>query len=548
MNSVLIVDLKEIVKNILPDYFVIAETKLDESFPSNQFKIDDYEIRNRKDRNKNGGGLIEYVRKGVICRETNKFCLINHESVCSELTIRNKKWLILSVYRPPKNSNLKSFFEELISTLNKVFSKYENVIVMGDINIDFHNPQDIGLKDVINLCETFNLTDLIKDKTCFTSTHQSSIDALLTNRSKSFQHSFTVETGRSDYHHMIVTFLKAHLVRLKPKTIFYRSYKNFGESSFLADVKKANLTVNSNDPDKTYEHLVSIFKDIVENHAPLKQKIVRGNHAPFMNRELSKAIYTRSRFKNNVQKNPTIENKLKYKKQRNKCVNLRKKAIKLHFKSVTVSGIIENNKFWETIKPFITNKNGLNNNSIILNKDNKIITQEKELVNIFNDHYINIVERSTGIAPTSITNLNTNSDEQLFNIINKFKNHPSIIKIKQIQHPYNVDKFVFKNVDEPEIKNLLSQMDVNVSTGEDKIPPKLVKLAKKNLVKRLTKAINISINSSVFPKMAKRAAVSPLDKGGKDKTAITNFRPVSVLNVFSKFYERIMKNQINSFI
>ena len=48
--------------------------------------------------------------------------------------------------------------------------------------------------------------------------------------------------------------------------------------------------------------------------------------------------------------------------------------------------------------------------------------------------------------------------------------------------------------------------------------------------------------------MAKRAAVSPLDKGGKDKTAITNFRPVSVLNVFSKFYERIMKNQINSFI
>ena len=41
----------------------------------------------------------------------------------------------------------------------------------------------------------------------------------------------------------------------------------------------------------------------------------------------------------------------------------------------------------------------------------------------------------------------------------------------------------------------------------------------------------------------------PLDKGGgKDKTAITNFRPVSVLNVFSKFYERIKKNQINSFI
>ena len=74
------------------------------------------------------------------------------------------------------------------------------------------------------------------------------------------------------------------------------------------------------------------------------------------------------------------------------------------------------------------------------------------MVNIFNDHYINIVERSTGIAPTSITNLNTNSDEQLFNIINKFKNHPSIIKNKTDSGSYyNVDKFVFKNVDEPEI-------------------------------------------------------------------------------------------------
>ena len=80
---------------------------------------------------------------------------------------------------------------------------------------------------------------------------------------------------------MIVAFLMAHLVRLKPKTIFYRSYKNFDESSFLADVKKANLTENSNDPDKTYEHLVSIFKDIVENHAPLKTKNCSWESCPF---------------------------------------------------------------------------------------------------------------------------------------------------------------------------------------------------------------------------------------------------------------------------
>lgn len=60
-----IVDLREVVSKFAPDYFVISETKLDESFPSRQMEIDDYEIRNRLDRNGHGGGLIEYVKKGL---------------------------------------------------------------------------------------------------------------------------------------------------------------------------------------------------------------------------------------------------------------------------------------------------------------------------------------------------------------------------------------------------------------------------------------------------------------------------------------------------
>ena len=53
-----IVDLREICSSFSPDYFVIGETKLDQSFPSTQFIIDNYEIRNRKDRNKHGADLL----------------------------------------------------------------------------------------------------------------------------------------------------------------------------------------------------------------------------------------------------------------------------------------------------------------------------------------------------------------------------------------------------------------------------------------------------------------------------------------------------------
>ena len=52
--------------------------------------------------------------------------------------------------------------------------------------------------------------------------------------------------------------------------------------------------------------------------APLKKKILRGNDAPFMNKELRKEIYTRSRLRNRFFKNPTKENEMSYKKQRNK--------------------------------------------------------------------------------------------------------------------------------------------------------------------------------------------------------------------------------------
>ena len=57
------IDLKEALKHISLDYFVLSEIKLDNSFPCAQFQVSDYEIRPRRDRNKYRGGLIEFVQK-----------------------------------------------------------------------------------------------------------------------------------------------------------------------------------------------------------------------------------------------------------------------------------------------------------------------------------------------------------------------------------------------------------------------------------------------------------------------------------------------------
>ena len=83
---------------------------------------------------------------------------------------------------------------------------------------------------------------------------------------------------------------------------------------------------NSNCPNENYEHLTENFLSVVEKHALIKKEIVRVNQAPFVNKEFRKAIYTSSRLRNKYWKNPTSENELRYKQQRNKYVSLRKKA------------------------------------------------------------------------------------------------------------------------------------------------------------------------------------------------------------------------------
>lgn len=64
----------------------------------------------------------------------------------------------------------------------------------------------------------------------------------------------------------------------------------------------------------------------------------------------------------------------------------------------------------------------------------------------------------------------------------------------------------------------------------------------------LKNALNSSIRASFFPTKSKRAVVTPIDKGSKEKYSLNNFRPISVLNFFSKFYEIMIKEQIMSFM
>ena len=72
---------------------------------------------------------------------------------------------------------------------------------------------------------------------------------------------------------------------------------------------------------------------------------MRGNNAPFMTKELRKEIMNRSRLKKKYQDWPSRENFKNWKKQKNKCNKLCRKAKKEQFKNVTERNLNSNNKF-----------------------------------------------------------------------------------------------------------------------------------------------------------------------------------------------------------
>ena len=85
-----IIDVREVVEKLSLNYFVISETKLHESFPSVQFNISNYEIRNWRDRDKNGSGLIEFVRKGFMAKRLRDHETQICETICSQFTVSIK--------------------------------------------------------------------------------------------------------------------------------------------------------------------------------------------------------------------------------------------------------------------------------------------------------------------------------------------------------------------------------------------------------------------------------------------------------------------------
>ena len=152
----------------------------------------------------------------------------------------------------------------------------------------------------------------------------------------------------------------------------------------------------------------------------------------------------------------------------------------------------------------------------------------------------------TGI--TSHLNLKPNQinpSENLTKIIENFKNHQSIQRIK-LANFHHRQSFSFWYVSVKEVKKELMNLSSKKVTRKGDIPAKILKDSLSVYTKELTTIINNCLKDGLFPNELKLADVSPVFK--KDYLNKENYRPVSILSYMSKVFERIFYKQIDPFM
>ena len=210
---------------------------------------------------------------------------------------------------------------------------------------------EISDQEMSILTNTYNLFNLFKEPTCCKTPKGRSIDLMLTNRKQSFIISQSFDMGFIDHPHLIYTILKSNFLILPPMIIRYREYKHFRVEDFQRDVDNSLRTTNH----LNYQVFHSVTETVLQKHAPLKQRVIRGNNKPHIKSALRKAIMTRTRLKNRAAKSGSEEDYKKYKRQGNLIVSMNRKAKRDFYHSVKVNTIDNDKKFWRTVKPVFSN-------------------------------------------------------------------------------------------------------------------------------------------------------------------------------------------------
>ena len=518
-------EIKEIFSNPKEaDIVGFTESWLKDSLPDTLITIPQYKIAARADRKyTNGGGVILYTRENIPCEERLDLKQKDIEAVWAEIKFPNSTpLLVCTLYRPP--DSCVDWFEQCSEMIDKAYSENKEMVIMGDLNIDWCRPHAIPTR-WMSIIDAFNLNQIITGVTRTTETSNTCIDHIYVTRPENVRATKVAHIGLSDHFPVCFTRKKTYRDALNcHKTIKYRSCKNLDEAAFLSDLRNVPWSVceTFDDPNDALDCWYKLFMDIVDTHAPMKERRVKRLKQPdWFTDEIHDAI--RERDKHAKHKN--YEN---WRFWRNKVTNLIKKAKCDYYQSFIEANMSDSKKLWEILREISPNDKSAGPVTIS-EPDGELLTEPKDIADSFNDYFANISSSILQNMPA----YNEYVNKDLEDFINAKTHINTTFEIPPVTEAY--------------VLKQLQLLKDGKAVGLDGLSSRLLRIASPIIASPLTKLMNLSINTGLFPNDWKVAKVVPLHKKGSTNDR-GNYRPVSVLPVLSKLLERHVHQCFYSFL
>ena len=436
------------------------------------------------------------------------------EIVCVIATINKIKIAIITVYRSPK---LPYTSIELISDhITDICCRYEHNIILGDFNINQLDKKSPMFKHFYsNITQPLSLTQVVTKSTRITQQSETLIDLILTSFPENCRGQGATDLPGISDHHMVYMNYAVAKPKAEKKMVTRRDQRNFAQEDFLADCSNTDWDrINifaENDVENKVKLVEKMFGDIVNKHAPMKTFIEKHKQSNWITKKIEKAMDKRDKLKHKANMTGKNEDNRAFKIHRNKVSHMVRKAQKKYF-NTEINKCIKNPKlFYNNIK-----KNG-----IIENKKHKAECRHSAT-------YINQVFLENNNKKVDDAKINN----EIQTILQNTKNHTNTFKFREVS--------IF------EIKKIIKSLKSN-SSGHDDISSFFIKTAIDYIAAPLCTIINASLKHRIFPENWKKAVVKPIPKIS-GATLPTDFRPISLLTIFSKICEKAACFQIINFL
>lgn len=451
---------------------------------------------------------------------------------CSAICF-NKNSCIVVLYRSPKG-DFNIFIRQLTILLQIATKKYTSIYICGDLNID-KLKRSVENSILHDLLLSFDMTSLINEPTRVATNvsgiSKTAVDYLITNR-KNVTFKIT-DPGISDHSAQLLSSNfndECNNTQEREKNSYQRniSFNNMQNFKFTFSGAYLDLLANYNESniDNFFDIFWSSFEYSFDTAFPkTSNKNLRNNikerqfnFSPELKKESLELKNLNSLRKQCKDENINTLYNIKKKQYRQ---NIRKEK-QIYNKNKIELSSNKTKTLWNIVNSNL-NRNKRVKEEIKLSYNNTAISDNKEVANVFANHFSN--------------NIKTKLDSHFTNL----SNNCTTTKCT------NINTMFFEPVTIHEVRNVILEMTNKKSTGIDEVPIKLIKECVDEFAICFCLIINKSVELGVFPQKLKAALIIPVFKKG-EKDNIKNYRPISLLSVFSKIIEKIMANRIMKFL